>query len=267
MKKTCVILFSLALVSGSVFSYASASNGPADQASQAKKFTITPEFSEAENVVEGLTGTPASDPDSQAKLLQARAVFQAAADSNPEATLPLNYLARTYSFPGQDMALGITLFEKSLALDPKQSDAIVRLVELCLKAGKDAKAEEVQAQFVNRTANPDLAARVERAIEKWASKEGPRLIREGHYREGVALMEKAISGCSDPAVQEGLRKTLKETTFEWEATQYNEALAKNKAGDYRGALAILQRLVAVARDPEISEKAKRFRDRLVPLVN
>lgn len=249
MKKTCLVILSVVFVSSTAFfaagktlqpvgAYAGVLDGSPDQSSQAKKFQVTPEFSEAENVVESLTGTPASDPDSQAKLLQVRALFQAAADANPEATLPLNYLARTYSFPGQDMALGITIFEKSLALDANQPDAITRLVELCLKAGKRPKAEEIQAKFVDRAAKPDLALKVDRVFANFDGKEAQRLIKDGRYQEGTALFDKAIKECADISVQDRLRTMQKDTTREWEINQFNDAVTKVNAKDYKGAWAI-----------------------------
>lgn len=260
MKKPCLVIFSLGLVFGVAFGAAGTTPKPPDQGPQ---FQVTPAFSAAENTVEELTGTPATDTESQARLQEARAVFQAALDQFPNSTLALNYLARTYSFAGQDMALGIATFEKSLAIDPNQPDAIVRLVDLCLNAGQRSKAAEAQARLVNRSANPELAAKVDRLIALWEGKEGQHLIKEGHCAEGFALLDKAIQDSSDPSAQENLRDRRRE----WEVTLYNEALAKKQGGDNRGALNIVEKLVPVAKDPEVVERAKRLRDRLVRMVS
>jgi len=264
MNKPPVVILSLGLAFVMVSGTAGAAPKLADQAAQ---FQPTPEFTAAENVVDELTGTPATDPDSQARLQQARAVFQAALAQFPNATLALNYLARTYTFEGQDMAVGIATFEKSLALDPDQPDAIARLVDLCLDAGQRAKAAEVQAHFVNRSANPQLAAKVDRLIALWDGKEAQRLFSEGHRDEGVALFDKAIQECSDPGTQQSLSDMRNRTTREWEASTYNDALAKVKAKDYRGAWDILEKLLPVAKDPEVVERAKRLHDKLVPVIN
>jgi len=263
MNRPFVVILSLALVSGVASGADQTTQKRSDQSAQ---FQVTPEFSAAENIVEELTGTPATDPESQARLQQARAVFQAALDQFPESTLALNYLARTYSFPGQDMALGITTFEKSLAIDPNQADAIVRLVALCLNAGQRPKAAETQARLVNRSANPELAAKVERLIARWDGAEGQRLIRDGHPDEGFALIDKAIQDSSDPGVQKSLREMRNAASHEWEVSLYNTALEKAKGGDYRGALSILEKLLPVAKEPEVVERAKRLREKLVPVV-
>jgi tetratricopeptide (TPR) repeat protein len=259
MNGSFVVIFSLALVSG----VAIGADQPTEKRSDRKaQFQVTPEFSAAENIVEELKGTPAADPESQARLLQARAVFQAALDQVPESTLALNYLARTYSFPGQDMALGIATFEKSLSIDPDQADAIVGLVDLSLDAGLRSKAAEAQARWVKGSAKPELAAKVERLIALWDGSEGQRLIREGHPDQGFALIDKAIQNSSDPGVQQSLREMRGAVSGEWEVSLYNAALEKAKAGDYRGSWNILEKLLPVAKEPEVVERAKRLRDKI-----
>jgi tetratricopeptide (TPR) repeat protein len=263
MNRTFVLILSLALVSGVAFGADQTTQKRSDQREQ---FQVTPEFSAAENTVEELKGTPATDPESQARLLQARAVFQAALDQFPQSTLALNYLARTYAFPGQDTALGIATFEKSLAIDPNQADAIVYLVNLCLDAGLRSKAAEVQTRWVKGSANPELTVKVERLIGMWDGNEGQRLVREGHPEQGFALIDKAIHNSSDPGVQQELREMRSAVSREWEVSMYNEALDKAKAGDYRGSWNILERLLAVAKDPEVVQRAKRLREKLKPAV-
>ncbi|HVN32390.1 MAG TPA: hypothetical protein VMT45_10415 [Thermoanaerobaculaceae bacterium] len=263
MNRTFVVILSLALTVGVAFGADQTTQKRSDQKGQ---FQVTPEFSAAENTVEELEGTPATDPESQARLLKARAVFQAALDQFPESTLALTYLARTYSFPGQDMALGIATFEKSLAIDPNQPDAIVHLVELCLDAGQRSKAEEVKARFVKGSANPQLVAKVERLIALRDGKEGQRLVREGRADEGFARIDKAIQESSDPGVQETLREMRNEVSREWEVSTYNTALEKAKAGDYRASWNLLEKLLKVAKDPEVVERAKRLREKIRPAV-
>ena len=263
MNRPFVVILSLALVFGVAFGADQTTQKLSDQRAQ---FQVTPELSAAENIVEELTGTPATDPESQARLQQARAVFQAVLDQFPESTLALNYLARTYLFAGQDMALGIATFEKSLAIDPNQADVIVRLVALCLNAGQRSKAAETQARLVKRSANPALAAKVEQLIALWDGREGQRLIKEGHPDEGFALIDKAIQGSSDPSAQQSLREMRSAASREREVSLYNAALEKAKGGDYRGAWNILEKLLPVAQDPEVVERAKRLREKLVPAV-
>ncbi len=261
MNGPAVVILSLALVSGVAFG----ADQPAPKPSE-EQFQVTAEFSAAENTIEELTGTPVGDPDSQAKLKQARAVFQAAVDKFPTATLPLNFLARTYMFPGENMALGATTFEKSLALDPNQPNAIVRLVDLYLDMGQRDKAGQTQAKFVNRTANPELAARVDGLLARWDGKEGQRLVRNGHAEEGFALLDKAMKESSDRDVQSDIQEMRSAVSQEWEITQYNAALEKAKAGDYRGAMSILDKLLPVAKEPEVIQRAKRLHDKIAPAV-
>jgi len=263
MNRPFVVILSLSLVFGVAFG---ADQTTQKRPGQSAQFQVTPEFSAAENVVEELTGTPATDPDSQARLQEARAVFQAALDQFPESTLALNYLAKTYSFAGQDMALGIATFEKSLAIDPNQPDVIGRLVDLCLDAGQRSKAAEVQARLVKGSANPQLAAKVERLIALWDGNEGQRLIREGHSDQGFALIDKAIQDSSDPSVQQDLRAMRSAVSREWEVSTYNTALEKAKAGDYRGSWNILEKLLPVAKTPEVVERAKRLHEKIKPAV-
>jgi tetratricopeptide (TPR) repeat protein len=265
MNRPPIVFLSLGLVLGLAFSTAEATPFPPEQTTP---FQPTPEFTEAENIVDELSGTPASDPESQAKLQQARAVFQAAVAQSPQATLALNYLARTYSFEGQNRAVGIATFEKSLAVDPNQPDAIARLIALCLDAGQRAKAAEAQSRLVNRNANPQLATRVDKLLAQWDSKEGQRLVSEGRASEGFALLDRAIQeSASDPDAQQGLRETRQRVSRGWEATLYNDALAKVKAKDYRGAWDVLEKLLPVAKDPEVVDRAKRLHDKLVPVIN
>jgi tetratricopeptide (TPR) repeat protein len=262
MNKRFLVFLSLALASGFAFG--------ADQApqkgSEQKKYQVTAEFSEAENVVEELTGTPVADPESQAKLQQARAVFQKVLAEFPDTPLALNFLARTYAFPGQDHALAIANFEKSLALDPDQADPIVRLVGLYLDSGQRDKAAQTKARFVNATANPELAAKVDGLIAQWDGAEGQRLVREGHADEGFALLAKAVKETSDPAIQRDVGQMRDAVAREWEVTQYNTALEKVKAKDYRGAWNILEKLIPVAKDPEVLERAKRLHAKLEPVI-
>jgi tetratricopeptide (TPR) repeat protein len=264
MNRPCVVTLSLALACGLAFGADQATKKPADQKEQ---FQVTAEFSAAENTIEELTGTSVTDPESQARLQQARAVFQAALDQFPDSTLALDYLARTYSFEGQDMALGIATFEKSLAIDPDQPDAIVRLVALCLDAGKRSKAAETQARFVKASTNPEVAVKVERLLAMWDGSEGQRLVREGHPDEGFALIDKAIKESSDPSVQQSLREMRSAVSREWEVSFYNTALEKAKAGDYKGSFNMLEKLLSVAKDPEVVERAKRLRGKIEVAVH
>jgi tetratricopeptide (TPR) repeat protein len=263
MKSASVVLLSLPLVFGAAFVAGQTTQKRSDQGPQ---FQVTPEFAAAENTVEELKGTPATDPESQARLLNARAVFQAALDKFPESTLALTYLGRTYSFPGQDKALGIATFEKSLAIDPNQEAAIVGLVGLYLDSGQRSKAAEVQARFVKGSANPHLAPKVERLIALSDGTEGQRLVREGRSDQGFALIDKAIQDSSDPGVQQELREMRSVVSREWEVSTYNDALAKAKAGDYRGSWNILEKLLKVAKEPEVVERAKRLREKIRPAV-
>jgi tetratricopeptide (TPR) repeat protein len=227
---------------------------------------VTSEITAAQNTVEGLTAAMLDDPENLTKLQSARAVFQKAVEGCPKATLPLNCLGRTYSFPRQDWALGVAAFEKSLTLVPDQPNVIVRLVEIYLVSGQRAKAVEVQASRVDRKAHPELGARLDRLMASWDSKEGLRLIREGRRGEGVALLDQAIQESLEPSQKESLRRLKDEALLGWEAETYNSALAMAKAQDYRGALATLERLLAVAKEPEVVERAKRMRDRLTAAV-
>jgi len=227
---------------------------------------VAPEFTAAQNAVEGLTPAMLDDPANQAKLLAARAVFERAVEQCPKATLPLNCLGRTYAFPRQDAALGVAALEKSLALVPDQPNVIVRLVEIYLVSGQRAKGVEVQASRVDRAAHPELGARIDRVMVSWDSKEGLRLLREGRRSEGIALLDQAIEGSTDPGEKARLRELKAEALLEWEADTYNAALAQAKAQDYRGALATLEKLLAVAKAPEVVERAKRMRDRMAAVV-
>jgi tetratricopeptide (TPR) repeat protein len=232
-----------------------------------KQFQVTAKFSEAENTVEELTGTPVADPDSQAKLAQARAVFEEAVAQFPNTPLALNFLARTYAFPSQDRAMGITTFEKSLAIDANQPDTISRLVALCLDAGQRQKAGEVQAKYVDAKANPELATKVGGMIATWDGTEGRRMVSAGRTEEGLALIDKAMKETSDPVVRKTLQDMRDSASQEWEITQYNTALEKAKAADYKGAYAILEKLIPVAKTPEVLERAKRLAAKIEPAVH
>jgi tetratricopeptide (TPR) repeat protein len=264
MNRPFLVILSLALAFGVVFG---ADQAPQKSSDQKQKFQVTAVFSEAENVVEELTGTPVADPDSQAKLQKAREVFQKALAQFPDTPLALNFLARTYAFPGQDQALAISTFEKSLAIDPDQADPIVRLVGLYLDKGQRDKAAQTKARLVNATANPDLAAKVDGLIAQWDGAEGQRLVREGHADEGFALLAKAVKETSDPAIQRDLGQMRDAVAREWEITQYNTALERVKAKDYRGAWNILEKLLPVAKDPEVVGRAKRLHDKLEPVIH
>ncbi len=264
MSKPPVVILSLGLAFATASGTAGAAPKPADQAAQ---YQPTPEFTAAMNVIDELTGTPANDSESQARLQQARTVFQAALAQFPNATLALDYLARTYAFEGQDMAVGIATFEKSLAIEPDQPDAVARLVALYLAAGERAKAGEARTRFVKPDANPQLAAKVDRLIALWDGKEGQRLIDAGRRDEGLALIDKAIGETADTAAQQDLRAMRQRATREWEVSLYNDALAKVKAKDYRGAWDVLEKLLPVAKDPEVVDRAKRLHDKLVPVIN
>lgn len=226
----------------------------------------TPEFTEAKNTVEGLTAAMLGDPANRAKLKDARAEFERAVERCPKATLPLNCLGRTYSFPGEDAALGVAAFERSLTLVPDQPSVIARLVEIYLVSGQREKAVEVVTSRVDRAAHPDLGARVDRLMVSWDSNEGLRLLREGRRSEGIALLDLAIEESTEAADKANLRRLKDEALLGWEADTYNAALAQAKAQDYRGALATLEKLLAVAKDPEIVARAKRMRERMAAAV-
>jgi tetratricopeptide (TPR) repeat protein len=263
MNQTCAVILSLGLVFAVEAGAAGMNSRPPEQAEEYKP---TAEFTAAENVVDGLVGTPADDPESQAKLEQARALFQKVLAQFPKTTLALNYLGKTYSFEGQDRKLGIAALEKSLAIDPDQPNTIVNLIGLCLDAGQREKAGEEQARYVKASADHDLVARVERLVGQWDAQQGQRLIDQGHAEQGFALMDKAIREVSDPSVKEDLRNMRNQASRVWEVTLYNDALSKAKAKDYRGSWDILEKLIPVAKDPEVVERAKRLRDKLAPVV-
>ena len=264
MNKSLLFTLSLALVCGAAFG----ADQPAKQPSgQGKTFQVTPQFSAAENTVEELTGTPVSDPDSQARLQQARAVFEAALKEAPDSTLALNFLARTYCFPGQDMATGIATFEKSLALDPDQPDAVSRLVDLYHDTGQPTKAADAQSRYVGPKADPKLAAKVSGMIAQWDGTEAQRLVNQGQAEQGFALFDKAIKETTDAGVQQSLRDARDAVSRDWEITEYNAALERVKAKDYKGAWNILEKLLPVAKVPEVVDRAMRLRAKLEPVIH
>ena len=220
-----------------------------------------------EGILADLTGA-AAPPDDQfrARLARARELFEAVLARNPVSSRACNDLARTYTLQDEDTDAAIAAFERSLTVDPGQASVLAETIELCVRKGRRAKADEIMDRYVRTSPNQELRRRCGDIIAVGNAEEGARLVRGGRVEDGLELIGRAIVAASDPAIRERLEGNLVRIQADLDRRKqvdlFNKAAAKAREGDLLGAYQIVDALLSTATDHEVIDRAKSLRAKL-----
>ncbi|HYV85606.1 MAG TPA: tetratricopeptide repeat protein [Patescibacteria group bacterium] len=129
----------------------------------------------------------------------------------------------------------------------KQYDAALAILEPLAAGGSDpelaVKARDVLAQV------RDMQS-VDRAVA---------LARGGEFARAAEILRRLARDSKDPQVVKQAKEMLTTVEANRQSAAYNQALAKFQQQDFAGAVAILDRLIAETKDPDLADKARDLR--------
>jgi len=200
------------------------------------------------------------------ELLKARQALQRSVELDSASARGWAALGSTYVGARGDAAPGITALEKSLALEPGDPHAAFYLLQLYANAGRGQDAARL-LPIVAAAPDRAMVAMSRNALVVADVRRAEALAREGKNGEAISIAESAIGRVTDPDLEQYLKsfvENLRRIEAEKKAVaSLNQALTLANAGKHAEAIAILDELVPTIADPELAERAKKFRAEIV----
>jgi hypothetical protein len=230
-----------------------------------------------------------SDPGTlPAELATVRGLLERSLEIGPKRTEAYVGIGTIALFDSSGAAAGIEALERARSMDPSRIEVPYYLMILYLRRGDRATAERLAAQVLAHSQNDemrrsaqelladDTRARSQNELES-AYNDAVRKGEAGDLKGGIAALELLQKQPLNPefarvvgSTLQDMRKTLQEQTnvdeYNSQVSRYNTAMEKAKAGDYAGAIAILQKLQKTVRDPDLSTDVAKLLAALQELV-
>ena len=193
--------------------------------------------------------------------MRARELFEAVLARNPVSSRACNDLARTYTLQDEDTDARHRGIQGEASPWIRVSASILaETIELCVRKGRRAKADEIMDRYVRTSPNQELRRRCGDIIAVGNAEEGARLVRGGRVEDGLELIGRAIVAASDPAIRERLEGNLVRIQADLDRRKqvdlFNKAAAKAREGDLLGAYQIVDALLSTATDHEVIDRAR-----------
>jgi Flp pilus assembly protein TadD len=196
------------------------------------------------------------EPDS---LHQARASLLKAVQLRPDFGEAWDRLGYTYQVE-EELTDAIQALETAHRLLPSRMDVAHNLAIAYARTGQEQKAEALIEGVLAPSAEPDLVADAREALldQDYIRAEG--LVDREKLEEAIPILERirAKTSLEDRRGKMAERiQELRETqSFNHFADRYNEAVSLVNKGDVKGAVAILEPLAEVTRDPVQAERVR-----------
>ncbi len=150
-------------------------------------------------------------PGREAALLAtaAEAAFARAAELAPEFAEARAMRGYAHLFGGLDPAAGIPHLERARRELPERSDLLLALVQLYVRADREAEARAVVDGDLALRGEPELLQAASEEIERWGLiRSANRAFAEGQAERGLRLLDEAISITSDPELRMRMEERL-----------------------------------------------------------
>ncbi|HVN76180.1 MAG TPA: tetratricopeptide repeat protein [Thermoanaerobaculaceae bacterium] len=204
------------------------------------------------------TGSPPEE-----MVLRARELFRGCLAADPGSVAALVGFGNTYLLaPREDPTPGIDAFERALASAPRRSDAASGLAQLCVRAGRPARANEVLAVYLADAPDPGARARLRELLARIEAENANAAASRGDLAGAAAALERALALASDPAFRSQLESRLARVQ---ETAAYDAAVEDFNAGRRDQAFDALQRLIPTIADPNLRAEAERLRDHIATM--
>jgi tetratricopeptide (TPR) repeat protein len=200
-----------------------------------------------------------------ADLRQARDAFARAVALQPEFGEAWARLAFAQAQEDPIPAEAVRSFETAHRLLPTHTDIAYNLVLAYARTGQRERAEEVIDHVLAVHGKPDEVQRARAAVVQEQRRDAEELIGQGELEQAAALLERLVA--QSPTLEQktdlvsrldDVRHVLEYNRF---VGRYNQAM--ELAGrDPKGAIAILEELVATTREPGQLEQAKKVLESL-----
>ncbi len=139
----------------------------------------------------------------------AEAAFARAVDLAPGFAEARAMRGYAHLFGGLDPAAGIPHLERARRELPERSDLLVALVQLYLRADREAEARSVVEGDLARRDEPELLAAAREEIERFRLIRAANLaLAAGEEERGLRLLDEAISVTSDPELRMRMEERL-----------------------------------------------------------
>lgn len=196
----------------------------------------------------------------KARTLAERALTLGAHEGTTRAVLGTTY------FVEPDLAPGIAHLERAHALMPHRRDVALNLYAMLLRTQQLERAEALYARVFAPSQDKQLifAAKNVRVVAE--TSRASALAKAGKLDEAAAIVRSLAAATEDAAG----RRELEQQAASLESVaavnrhivMYNHAIALSNTGKRKDALKVLDELLQVVKDPQVTRDAKKFRDEL-----
>jgi len=195
-------------------------------------------------------------------LLRARELFQRTTRASPEIAEAWAGLGATYAYDSGDLGPGIEALEKARQLLPTRVDIVLNLAGLYARNSQRARAQNLVDRVISRSDDAAMRAAGNEVLFRADLAAADALLSKGDTEAGLESLRVLVESAPTPGlkseVQEHVRAVESHAGRQREVDLYNQAVEKARAKDNDAAMRQLESLLAVATDPEVTEKATRL---------
>jgi Flp pilus assembly protein TadD len=199
-------------------------------------------------------------------LRLARASLSKAVQLRPDFGEAWARLGYTYQVEEELTPEAIQAMETAHRLLPSRMDVAHNLAIAYARTGQTQKAEALIEGVLVPRAEPDLIENAREALLDQDSIRAEDLVDREKLEEAIPLLERIRARTSRESRRAQMAARIEEIreaqNFNHFVDRYNEAIALANRGDVKGAVAILEPLVEVTRDPVQVERARTLIQRL-----
>jgi tetratricopeptide (TPR) repeat protein len=223
-------------------------------------------FAEAlmQTVIGTFAGTLPLAPDAPPRIRRARELAARALEHGSDPA-PANAVIGASYVSEKDARPGIAPLEKALEMRPARHDIALNLYTLYLRSGDRRRADDLFARRFADSRDPQVSFAARSIFVQEQLRRVNDLIRRNELDEVQALMQELISVTPDPVAKANLETQLRGIRRTAEVNghirRYNEAVNLSTT-DPKGALRIIEDLLAVAKDEDVVADAARLKEML-----
>lgn len=211
-------------------------------------------------------GEAAGGETAAAMARRARELLEQAAELEPALPWREALLGVTYFYQGEELEAGLAHLQRARELLPERPELAYNLAQLHLRRGDLEAARRLLEGELRSGDRPDLARRLEEAIERELLARAQNASRRGDAEAVAELSRQAVAESPDPERAAALEQRL--GAIEGQArtrrghASYDRALELFDRGQLAAALAELRRLLADTEDAELRQAAQELAEQI-----
>jgi tetratricopeptide (TPR) repeat protein len=201
-----------------------------------------------------------------ADTAKARALFAKAVALDPESALAHAGFGATYVTSPDDPSPGIAALEKSLALAPAQKEVAFNLVQLYLRADRNADAQRLTETTIAHSGDRQMLRDAREFTLDAEVQRADSLLDQGKIDEAIPLLRRAQAATTSERLRTytttALQRIEEYASRKRQLEALNAAVNLANGGKMKDALAAVEAVLPSITDPDLLLQAKGLRDAL-----